>query len=83
MRRDEAAMSEKSEVHIELDKDTQYYYAIWQPVAIGAGKTRQEALDDLRQAAHFGVDTFLDLKLEDPKRYRRRQPAESVDFTSG
>jgi predicted RNase H-like HicB family nuclease len=63
--------------------DRQYYYAIWQPVAIGAGTTRQEALDDLRQAAHFGVDTFLDLKLEDPKRNQRRQPAEPVDFTGG
>jgi predicted RNase H-like HicB family nuclease len=59
-------MLEKNEVHIEFDKDMQYYYAIWQPVAIGTGATRQEALDDLRQAAHFGVDIFLDLKLKEP-----------------
>jgi orotidine-5'-phosphate decarboxylase len=58
-------MSEKSEFYIEFDEDMKGYYAIWKPTVIGTGKTRQELLDDLRQAAHFGVDTFIDLKLED------------------
>ena len=49
----------------EFDETTQGYYAIWEPIVIGAGKTRHEALDDLRQAAHFGVDTFIELKLKD------------------
>jgi hypothetical protein len=58
-------MSRRNEIEVEFDEATQGYYAIWEPVAIGAGKTRYEALDDLRQAAHFGVDTFIKLKLKD------------------
>jgi predicted RNase H-like HicB family nuclease len=57
-------MSRKSEIHIAFDEVMQGYYVIWEPVVIGTGKTRHEALDDLRQTAHFGVDTFIDLKLE-------------------
>ena len=58
-------VSRQNEIHIELDEVTQDYYVVWEPIAMGAGKTRQEALDDLRQAAHFGIDTFIDLKLKD------------------
>ena len=58
-------MSKPNEIQIAFDEEMQGYYAIWEPVAIGAGKTRREALDDLRQTAHFGVDTFIDLKLKD------------------
>jgi len=57
-------MSSKSEIQIAFDEVMQGYYAIWEPVAIGTGKTRREALDDLRQTAHFGVDTFIDSHLE-------------------
>jgi len=58
-------MSKTNEIHIEFDEVAQGYYAIWQPVVIAAGKTRRKALDDLRQTAHFGVDTFIDSRLED------------------
>jgi len=58
-------VSGQNEIHIEFDEVTNDYYVVWEPIAMGAGKTRQEALDDLRQAAHFGIDTFIDLKLKD------------------
>jgi hypothetical protein len=57
-------MSGKSEIHIEFDEDMKGYYAVWKPLVIGTGETRKKALDDLRQAAHFGVDTFIDLALK-------------------
>jgi predicted RNase H-like HicB family nuclease len=30
---------------------------------VGLGKTKVEALADLRAAAHFGIETVVDLKL--------------------
>jgi predicted RNase H-like HicB family nuclease len=56
-------MSRRNDIDVEFDEKNQGYYAIWEPIVIGAGKTRHEALDDLRQAAHFGVDIFIELKL--------------------
>ena len=58
-------MSKTNKIQIAFDEVMQSYYVIWEPVVIGAGKTRHEALNDLRQTAHFGVDTFIDLELED------------------
>ena len=58
-------MSKTNEIQIAFDEVMQGYYVIWEPIVIGTGKTRHEALDDLRQAAHFGADTFIDLKLKD------------------
>ena len=58
-------MSRRNEIDVEFDEVVQGYYAVWEPVVIGAGKTRQEALQDLKEVAHFGVDTFIDLKLKD------------------
>jgi orotidine-5'-phosphate decarboxylase len=58
-------VSRRNEIDVAFDETTHGYYAIWEPIVIGAGKTRHEALDDLRQAAHFGADTFIDLKLKD------------------
>ena len=53
-----------SEIMLEFDDEISSYYAIWQPVAaIGLGSTRIEALEDLRSAAHFGIETRLNLKL--------------------
>jgi len=49
---------------IAFDEVMQSYYVIWKQVVIGTGKTRQKALKDLRRAAHFGADTFIDLTLE-------------------
>ena len=56
-------VSRSEDILIELDGESQDYYVIWQPKVVGAGRTKQEALEDLRQAAHFGVDTMIDLKL--------------------
>jgi len=55
-------------IKLEFDKQTGEYYIIWEPVVIGAGKTKSDALEDLREAAHFGVDTLIDLKLENIKK---------------
>ncbi len=52
-------------VEIEFDEENQNYYICWQPIVISLGKTKHEALDDLREAAHFFVDTLIDLKLAD------------------
>jgi len=58
-------VSRQNGIHLKFDDITQDYYVVWESIAMGAGKTKQEALDDLRQAAHFGIDTFIDLKLKD------------------
>ena len=58
-------MSVKHGIKIEFDKETQSYYIIWQPVVIGSGKTKADALQDLREAAHFGVDNLIALKLKE------------------
>ena len=55
----------KSDINLEFDRETQEYHIIWAPAVIGMGKTKHEALEDLRMAAHFGVDTLIDLKLKD------------------
>lgn len=55
--------SNNGEIKIELDKVTQHYYIVWELSAIGLGKTKQEALENLREAAHFGVDSLIDQKL--------------------
>ena len=55
-----------NEIQLEFDEEFGSYYTIWQPVvAIGVGGTEQEALEDLRAAAHFGVDTKVDLKRQE------------------
>ena len=58
----------KHGIEIEFDDETQSYYIIWQPVTIGMGKTKADALKDLREAAHSGVDNLIDLKLKDIKK---------------
>jgi predicted RNase H-like HicB family nuclease len=52
-------------INLEFDSENGEYYIIWEPVVIGMGKTRQGALEDLREAAHFGVDTLIDRELKD------------------
>jgi hypothetical protein len=55
-----------SEIRIEFDEEGRSYYTIWRPmVAIGMGKTEKEALEDLRAAAHFGIETKVELKLKE------------------
>jgi predicted RNase H-like HicB family nuclease len=54
------------EIIIAYDGDSQSYYCIWRPLtSVGLGKTEAEALDDLRAAAHLGVETMVDLKLRE------------------
>ena len=55
----------ESNINLEFDRETQEYHIFWAPILIGTGKTRHQALEDLRTAAHFGVDTLIDLKLQD------------------
>jgi len=55
---------EYQEIDVEFDTESREYYVIWQPmVVISSGRTRQEALEELRETAHFGIDTLIDLKL--------------------
>jgi predicted RNase H-like HicB family nuclease len=57
--------SENKEIHIEYDTVSNNYYVVWQPmVVVSAGSTRKEALDDLKKAAHFGIDTILNREVE-------------------
>jgi hypothetical protein len=59
---------DRNDIKLEFDRQTGEYYIIWKPVVIGMGKTGTKALEDLREAAHFGADTFIDLKLENIKK---------------
>ena len=52
-------------INLEFDGESQRYYIVWETVAMGMGKTKNEAIEDLRGAAHFGVDTLIDLKSKD------------------
>jgi len=58
-------MSRKNDIDIEFDAVFQDYYAIWETVVIGMGQTEVKALEDLRETAHFCVDSFIDLKFKD------------------
>ncbi len=62
-------MAPDSGIKIEYDDTIQSYYVVWQPLAsIGLGGTQKEALEELRQAAHYGIDTMVDLKLKESYR---------------
>ena len=58
-------MPSTASIEIEFDEETQAYYIVWEPLIISSGDTRQDSLKDLREAAHFAVDTLIDLKLSD------------------
>jgi len=58
----------ENDINLEFDSQTGEYYIIWKPVVISTGKTKDEALEDLREAAHFGVDSLIDLKLANIKK---------------
>jgi len=61
-------MSQNNEIEIEFDEITGAYYVVWEPIkAIGSGKTKYSALQDMRKAAHFGVDSFINIKLKNIK----------------
>ena len=54
----------KGTITLKFDRESQEYHIIWEPIVIGMGKTRCEALEDLRMAAHLGVDTSINIKLK-------------------
>ena len=51
-------------IEIVFDEESLNYYADCRLIAIGMGKTKEEALEDLREAGHFGVDSFINLNLD-------------------
>ena len=58
-------MPKKRDIEIKFDDESRAYYIIWEPVFMGLGKTRTEALRDLREAVNFSADTLINLKLKD------------------
>jgi predicted RNase H-like HicB family nuclease len=58
----------ENDIKLEHDQESGDYYIVWEPVVISAGKTEREALEELRGAAHLGVDTLIDLKLANIKK---------------
>jgi len=56
-------LSNNGKIKIKLAKITQKYYIVWELSAIALGKTKQEALENLREATHFGVDSLINQKL--------------------
>lgn len=58
----------RSDINLEFDQESGDYYIVWEPVILSAGKTQRQALEELRGAAHSGVDTLIDLKLKNIKK---------------
>jgi hypothetical protein len=58
----------ENNINLEFDSETGEYYIIWKPLVLSMGKTKGAALEDLREAAHFGVDSLINLKLSDIKK---------------
>lgn len=52
-----------NDIKLDYDKESGEYYIVWEPVVLSAGRTARQALEELRGAAHSGVDTLIDLKL--------------------
>ncbi len=58
-----------SGLRIAVDRETGCRYIVWRPmVAIGLGATEREALEDLRDAAHAGIDGLIAEKYRDLER---------------
>ena len=45
------------EILLEFDEETREYFAVWEPVIFGMGKTEQEAVQDLVGAAELLMDS--------------------------
>ena len=59
-------MSGNRDIEIEFDDVSTSYYIIWRPpIAVASGSGKIEALHDLREAAHFCIDSALDQKLKE------------------
>ena len=56
-------MSGNCDIEIGFDEVSKDYYIICDlPTAIGSSGTEIEALHDLRDAAHFGIDSIIEQK---------------------
>ncbi len=59
-------MMPDNEIDIEFDEESGNFYVVWRPfTAVGMGETAREALEDLKQAAHFGIETAVDMKMSE------------------
>ena len=57
-------MAEDDEIKTEFDEHIRRFYAVWRPlISAGRGETEKEALEDLKEAALFGVETAVNIKL--------------------
>lgn len=46
-----------TDILLEFDEETREYFAVWEPVIIGMGKTEQEAIQDVMAAADLLLDS--------------------------
>jgi hypothetical protein len=53
-----------NDIKLDYDPESGEYYIVWEPVILSAGLTKRQALEELRGAAHSGVDTLIDQKLQ-------------------
>ena len=53
-----------NDIKLDYDQENGEYYIVWEPIILGAGKTERQALEELRGAAHSGVDTLIDQRLQ-------------------
>ena len=57
--------NENKDIRIEYDTVSNSYFIVWQPMlVVGTGSSRKAALDDLKKAAHFGIDAILNVEIE-------------------
>ena len=45
------------DILLEFDEETREYFAVWEPIIIGMGKTEQEAIQDMMAAAEVLLDS--------------------------
>jgi predicted RNase H-like HicB family nuclease len=50
-------MPTAADIILEFDEETREYFAVWEPVIFGMGKTEQEAMQDMVAAAELLIDT--------------------------
>jgi predicted RNase H-like HicB family nuclease len=55
-------LTNERDITIEYDDTTESFFIIWEPIVIGLGNTKRSALKDLQKAAHFYIDTTIDIK---------------------
>ena len=57
-----------NDIKLDYDQENGEYYIVWEPVILSAGSTECQALEELRGAAHSGVDTLIDQRLQKLKK---------------